>query len=241
MPPKDAPDTTTKAGSGTGDPHYSGHRDRLRARLMTAGAEALADYEVLEVLLFAARPRQDVKPLAKQLIDQFGSLGAVLEAAPDQLEARAGLKPATVAQLRIVKVAAERMLAEKLRQRPIISAWRQLLDYLAVAMKYDRVEQVRILFLDRKNRLIADEVGQTGTVDHTPLYPREIVRRALELDASAIILVHNHPSGDPTPSRADIEMTKEVDKACRSLNIALHDHLIVGAGEPTSFKALGLL
>lgn len=241
MPPSSTPSPTTDATGPAPDPHYSGHRDRLRARLMSAGDDALADYEVLEVLLFAARPRQDVKPLAKQLIEQFGSLGAVLEAPPEQLVGRAGLKPTTIAQLRIVKVAAERMLGERLRERPIIGAWRHLLDYLAVAMKYDRVEHVRLLFLDRKNRLIADEVTQTGTVDHTPLYPREIVRRALQLDASAIILVHNHPSGDPTPSRADIEMTREVDRACKALSITLHDHLIVGAGEPTSFKALGLL
>lgn len=235
------PENTTYTQTSPGNTYHSGHRERLRERLLSAGGKALADYEILEVLLFAARPRQDVKPLAKQLILQFGTLGAVLQAPPDQLEERAGLKAATIAQLRIVKVAAERMLQERLQDRPLIACWDDLQDYLSIAMKYERVEQVRLLFLDRKNKLIADEVAHSGTVDHTPLYPREVVKRALELDASALVVVHNHPSGDPTPSKPDIEMTKELAKALKTLNITLHDHLIIGKGEPASFKTMGLL
>ena len=232
-PPDDSP--------GAAAPHYAGHRDRLRQRFLSAGAASLADYELLELLLFGCIPRRDVKPLAKQLIAQFGSLGGVIAADPAQLERRSGLGPATVATLKAVGAVAQRMLKEEVTDQPVLGNWPQLLAYLQVAMRYEKTEQFRLLFLDKKNRLIADEVQQRGTVDHTPVYPREVVRRALDLHASALIMVHNHPSGDPTPSRADIDMTKEVGRALGSVDIVLHDHLIVGRNRHSSFRALGLL
>lgn len=224
-----------------GKPHYAGHRDRLRQRFFSAGAAGLADYEILELLLFAAIPRRDVKPLAKQLLTQFGSLGGVLRAAPEQLSRRSGLGPAAVAALSVVAVAAERMLREEVLERPVLSSWQRLLDYLQVAMQYENAEQVRLLFLDRKNVLIADEVQQRGTVDHAPVYPREVIKRAIALDASALILVHNHPSGDATPSHADIEMTRQIIEIGKPLSIVVHDHLVVGREKVASFKQLGLM
>ena len=222
-------------------PHHLGHRDRLRRRFLSAGAEALADYELLELLLFAAIPRRDVKPLAKQLIDQFGSLGGVLNADPVQLERRAGLSAGAIASLTVVAAAARRMLRETVRDRPVLSNWTQVLDYLSLAMKYEPVEQLRLLFLDRKNRLIADEVQQRGTVDQAPAYPREVARRALELNASAVLVAHNHPSGDPAPSRADIDITREIGAALKAVGVTLHDHLVIGRAGHASFRALGLL
>ncbi len=236
--PPDATDTVPSSG---GEPHHSGHRDRLRQRLLTAGAPALADYEIIELLLFAAIPRRDVKPLAKQLIATFGSLGAVLSATPTQLTQRGGLGDGSVALLKVVQAAAERMLKEQVADRPVIGSWQSLLDYLGVAMKFGATEQVRLLFLDRKNALLADEIPAQGTVDQAPIYPREVARRALELGASALILVHNHPSGDPTPSRADIEMTKAVARAIEAVGVTLHDHVIIGRKGHSSFKSLGLL
>jgi DNA repair protein RadC len=220
-------------------PHYAGHRDRLRQRFLVAGADSLADYEVLELLLFAAIPRRDVKPLAKQLIAQFGSLGAVLAAPPLQLERRGGLGPAAVATLKIVQAAAGRMLREEVIQRPVLASWQSLLDYLALAMKFEPTEQFRLLFLDRKNVLVADEVQQRGTVDQAPVYPREVVRRALELGASALIVAHNHPSGDPAPSKADIAMTREIAAALATVGVTLHDHVVVGRKGHASLRALG--
>jgi DNA repair protein RadC len=222
-------------------PHYAGHRERLRQRFLSAGPDALADYELLELLLFGAIPRRDVKPLAKQLLAQFGSFGGVLNADPAQLERRAGLGPAAAAALKAVAAASVRMLREEAAERPVLSSWDRLINYLNVAMKYEKAEQFRLLFLDRKNALIADEVQQRGTVDHAPVYPREVVRRALDLHASAVILVHNHPSGDPAPSKADIEITRQVAKAAAAVNVTVHDHLIVGRSGHTSFKTLGLL
>jgi DNA repair protein RadC len=224
-------------------PHYHGHRDRLRQRFLDGGADALPDYELLELILFAANPRADVKPMAKALIDRFGGLPKVLGAPPDALDRAgiAGLGTAGIAAIKAAQTAGLRLLAAEARAAPVISSWQALLDYLRAAMAYEAVEQVRILFLDRKNRLIADEVQGRGTVDHTPVYPREVVRRALELGASALILVHNHPSGDPTPSQADIEMTRAVQEAAASLGVAVHDHLVVGAAETASFRSLGLL
>ena len=222
-------------------PHYRGHRERLRQRFLQAGPESLADYELLELLLFAAIPRRDLKPLAKQLLDQFGSLGAVVAADAGQLERRAGLGPASVATVKVVAAIATRMLREQVGDRPVLSSWSQLIDYLTAAMRYEKAEQFRLLFLDRKNNLIADEVQQRGTVDHAPVYPREVVKRALELHASALIMVHNHPSGDPTPSKADVEITRQVGKAVAAVNVTLHDHLIIGRKGHTSFKSLGLL
>ncbi|MEQ8965635.1 MAG: DNA repair protein RadC [Azospirillaceae bacterium] len=223
------------------DSHYRGHRRRLRARFREAGPKALADYEVLELLLFAAIPRRDVKPLAKQLIDRFGSLGAVLAADPRRLERDGGLTEPVAVHLSAVAEASRRMLREKAAEKPVIGGWHQLLDYLTVAMKYETAEQVRLLFLDRKNRLIADEVAQRGTVDHAPIYPREVAKRALELSASALVLVHNHPSGDPTPSRADVDMTRDLVKALGVVGITVHDHVIIARRGYTSFKTEGLL
>lgn len=229
------------AGSGDEAPHYTGHRERLRRRFVAGGSDAVADYEILELLLFAALPRRDVKPLAKQLIAAFGSLGGVLAADPTALERRGKLGLAAVATLKTVTAAAERMLRERVADQPVISSGQALLDYLGLAMGHLKHEQFRLLFLDRKNRLIADEVQQRGTVDHAPVYPREVARRALELQASAVILVHNHPSGDPAPSSADVDITRQVASALHAINVALHDHLVVGRQGHASFRTLGLL
>ncbi|EWY42012.1 hypothetical protein N825_18920 [Skermanella stibiiresistens SB22] len=221
---------------------HLGHRDRVRARFLTAGAEAMHDYELLELLLFAAIPRRDVKPLAKRLLRAFGGLWGVLTATPDALRQKEPkLSDGTVVALTIVGAAALRMTRQEIIDKPVLSTWQRLLDYCHGAMSNLPTEQFRLLFLDRKNALIADEVQQRGTVDHTPVYPREVIKRALEVGASSIILVHNHPSGDPTPSRADIEMTKEIGKAAAAMGITLHDHLVIGKGKHASFKAMGIL
>ena len=221
--------------------HYLGHRARLRSRVMDSGAEVLADYELLEFLLFGAQPRQDTKPLAKALIQRFGSLAAVLAADPEALRGVPGMGDAKIAVLLVAREAATRLAREDLRDRPLLSSWDRLVDYCRITLGHETVEQFRVLFLDRKNRLIADERQQRGTVDHTPVYPREVVKRALELGASAMILVHNHPSGDPTPSPADVEMTRAVAEAAKSLGIALHDHLILARSGQTSLRGLGLI
>ena len=220
-------------------PHYQGHRERLRARFLDSGAAALSDYELLELVLFAAIPRRDVKPLAKTLLAKFGSFAEVVAASRERLSEHLG--DGAIAQLKIIEAAALRLSRTMLMGKPALSSWNALLDYCAAAMARAPKEEFRVLFLDRKNFLIGDEVMNRGTVDHAPVYPREIVKRALELSASALILVHNHPSGDPTPSRADIEMTREVVEAARALRIAVHDHLVIGRGGTASFKALGLL
>ena len=222
-------------------PHYHGHRHRLRERFQRGGPDALADYELLELVLFAAYPRRDVKPIAKQLIDRFGSFAEVISADPERLEEVSDVSTAAIASLKVVQAAALRLMQTRILNRPVLSSWQSLLDYCQASMAYNGTEHFRILFLDRKNTLIADEVQQTGTVDHTPVYPREVVKRALALGASALIMVHNHPSGDPTPSRGDIDMTREVAEAGRSLGITLHDHIVVGCGRHASFKSLGLL
>jgi DNA repair protein RadC len=222
-------------------PHYVGHRARLRDRFLNGGADALPDYELLEMVLFAAIPRGDVKPLAKDLLKRFGTFAEVIAAPRERLMEVKGAGEAVVAQLKIVEAAALRLSRTSLLGRPALSSWQALLDYCKAAMARSPHEEFRVLFLDRKNALIADEVQTQGTVDHTPVYPREIVKRALEHTASAIILVHNHPSGDPTPSRADIEMTREIAAAAKALHIAVHDHIVVGRGGTASFKALGLL
>jgi len=226
---------------GSGQPHYAGHRDRLRQRFLTQGADALSDYELLELILFSAIPRQDVKPLAKRLLAEFGGLGALLSARPEELERRGGIGLPTIALLKAVGAASLRILKAEVIQRPVIGSWDRLLDYLGASLRHEKTEQFRLLFLDRKNALIADELQQRGTVDQAPVYPREVVKRALELEASAVILVHNHPSGDPTPSRADIEITREVARALETVGIALHDHLIVGRSANASLRALGLI
>ena len=221
--------------------HYLGHRDRLRERATGGGLSALPDYEVLELLLFRSIRRGDVKPLAKRLLARFGSLAAVLGASLAELKAVAGVGAAVALDLKLVQEATLRATLGAVAGRPVISSWSALLVYVKTALAHEAREQFRILFLDKKNQLIADEVMNRGTVDHAPVYPREVVRRALELSASAVILVHNHPSGDPTPSSADVDMTRQVIEAGRSLRIAVHDHLVVGRDGVASFKALGLI
>ncbi len=222
-------------------PHYLEHRERLRQRILDKGAQSLADYEVIEYLLMSALRRRDVKPTAKQLIARFGSLAGVLAADPRDLADIAYVKDSAVATFKIAHEAARRMALEELSEQPVITSWDQLLAYCRIALGHGKVEQFHLLFLDRKNRLIADEPQQRGTVDHTPVYPREVVKRALELGASALILVHNHPSGDPTPSSADIAMTREVKDAAEKLGITVHDHVVIAKGGHASFRALGLL
>ena len=221
-------------------PHYVGHRERLRQRLLDAGAETLPDYELLEVLLFANDPRKDVKPLAKSLMDRFGGFPEVLSADPGSLRA-AGLREPAIAVLKSVREAALRLAKAELRERPLIGSWDRLIDYCTAHIAYSAVEEFHLLFLDRKNALIAHERQQRGTVDHTPVYTREVVKRALELQASALILVHNHPSGDPTPSKDDIAVTLDIAKAAKPLGVTVHDHLIIGRGRHTSLRDLGLL
>jgi len=222
-------------------PDYLGHRKRLRERFLKGGGEALQDYELLELILFNALPRIDTKPIAKRLIEKFKTYAGVLRADESELREIPGVKESAVTALRLVRVAAERLAREEVLRKPVIGSWDKLIGYLRTAMGHEKTEQFRILFLDTKNQLIADEAQQRGTVNHTPVYPREVVKRALELGASAIIMVHNHPSGDPTPSRADIDMTKEVRDAGKKLGIALHDHVIIARGGHTSFKSMGLI
>jgi DNA repair protein RadC len=217
-----------------------GHRERLRQRVRMAGFQALHDYEALELMLFRTFPRGDVKPLAKRLLGRFGSLSAVLSATVEELVAVKGVGESCALDLKLVHELAQRIGLEPVARRTVISSWSALLDYVKVALRHEAREQFRVLFLDKKNQLIADETMNTGTVDHAPVYPREIVRRALELSASSLILVHNHPSGDPTPSRADIDMTRQVVDAATPLRITVHDHLVVGREGVASFKALGL-
>ena len=222
-------------------PHYHGHRQRLRERFLAAGSGTLPDYELLELLLFHAIQRVDVKPLAKTLIARFGSFSGVLNAAPERLAEIPEVSQKVIVLLKAVRESGERLARAEVMAQPVIGSWEKLLDYCRASMAHAAREQFRLLFLDRKNRLIADEVQQEGTVDHTPVYPREVVKRALELNATAIILVHNHPSGDPTPSGNDISMTQEVKDACQKLGIALHDHVIIAKGGHASLKSLGLI
>jgi DNA repair protein RadC len=235
---KDSSAPPRPVSDGTGP---AGHRERLRERFVKGGAEAMPDYELLELTLFAALPRRDTKPLAKALLARFGSFAEVIAAPRARLLEVKGVGEAVVHHLKIVEAAAQRLAKTRVIGRPALSSWTALLDYCTAAMARSANEEFRILFLDRKNILIADEVQNRGTVDHTPVYPREIIKRALELSASAIILVHNHPSGDPTPSKADIAMTREVANAAKALGIAVHDHLVIGRGGHTSFKSQGLL
>lgn len=223
------------------DNDTAGHRGRLRARFLKGGADAMPDYELLELTLFAAIPRRDTKPLAKALLKRFGSFAEVIAAPRERLMEIAGVGESVAGHLKIVEAAAQRLAKTKVLGRPALSSWAALLDYCTAAMARSQNEEFRVLFLDRKNHLIADEVQNRGTVDHTPVYPREIVKRALELGASSIILVHNHPSGDPTPSKADIAMTREIAVAAKTLAITVHDHLVIGRGGHASFKSLGLL
>ena len=218
----------------------AGHRERLRARFLEGGADALPDYELLELVLFNANARKDMKPLAKALIERFGSFSSVLGAEPAQLR-EFDIDQRTLVLFRALRETARRLAERKVKDMPVLTNWQQLIDYCHTALAHEKTEQFRILFLDRKNVLIANEAQQRGTVDHTPVYPREVVKRALELGASAVILVHNHPSGDVTPSAADIEMTREVARAAAALGISVHDHLIVGRSGHASLKSLGLM
>lgn len=221
--------------------HQTGHRQRLRERFLASGGEGLADYEILEMILFSAIPRADTKPLAKELIKTFGSLSKVFTAPAYDLAQVKGMGEAAVVAVKTIQLAASKMLQGQVMQQSVLSSWQQVLDYCQLAMASLKVEQFRVLFLDNKNKLIRDEVQQEGTINHTPLYPREVVKRALELGAAAIIMVHNHPSGDPTPSKADIEMTKQVAQAAKALDVVLHDHLIIGIKDHFSFKSMGLI
>ncbi|MCX5578407.1 RadC family protein [Kaistia terrae] len=222
-------------------PHYSGHRERLKTRFRETGPDSVADYELLELILFQVVPRRDTKPIAKALLARFGTFSDVLAAPEARLTEISGVGASVATHLKLVHAAATRYARGAVRQRPLLGSWSAVIDYCRAAMAYEEKEQFRILFLDRKNVLIADEVQQVGTVDHTPVYPREVVKRALELSATAIVLAHNHPSGDPTPSRADIEMTKTIVAIADPLGIAVHDHIIVGRNGHASFRALKLI
>jgi DNA repair protein RadC len=220
---------------------HEGHRERLRARFEAGGAEPLPDYELLELVLFRSQPRGDMKPLAKQMIARFGSFAEVLAAAPERLREIKGLGEKTIFDLRLIAASAQRIAKGGVAKRQVLSSWASVIEYCRTAMAFAEREEFRILFLDKRNQLIADEVQQRGTVDHTPVYPREIVRRALELSATAVVLVHNHPSGDPAPSQADIRMTRDIQQIARPLGIAVHDHIIVGKNGHASLKGLGHL
>jgi DNA repair protein RadC len=232
--PDDAADPLPK-------PHYFGHRDRLRHRLLTAGPDALAEYEMLELVLMQAIPRRDTKPLAKQLIARFGSFAAVVAAEPTALQEVKGVGDGVVAMLKIVQSAAQLMQRQLVLKRPVLGSWQQLIDYCHSIMAHEKIEQFRLLFLDGKNRLIADELQNFGTVNHAPVYIREVVKRALEYHALAVIMCHNHPTGDPSPSRDDITLTREIKKALEVVGIKLHDHLIIGKEGHASLRSLRVI
>lgn len=221
--------------------HYLGHRDRLRQKFRENGHRSLADYELLELVLFRSIPRRDTKPLAKQLLEEFGSFAQVVSAPTHRLEEINGLGTGTVTDLKLIQAAASELISGDIREKPLLGSWNSVLNYCRAAMAFEEVEQFRILFLDKKNQLIRDEVQQVGTIDHTPVYPREILKRALELSATAIILVHNHPSGDPTPSSADVKMTKKIVELMTNVGIAVHDHLIIAQDGHASLKELDLM
>lgn len=222
-------------------PDYVGHRQRLKERFLNGGTDALSDYELLELLLCLAIPRRDVKPMAKDLIRRFGSVAAVLAAPPERLREIRGVGDTVIVALKVVRAGAQTLLKEEVLDKPILSSWQAVLGYCRSMLAHEPNEQFHVLYLDRKNRLIADEMQQKGTVDHTPVYPREVIKRALDLGATAIILVHNHPSGDPAPSRADIDMTRDIKDAGVKLGIVVHDHVIIARKGHASFKTLGLL
>ena len=222
-------------------PHYHGHRQRLRERFQSVGADALSDYELLEMVLFAAQPRRDMKPAAKALLRKFGSFAEVMHAPEPLLREVDGIGDASVTQLKLIAAAANRIAKGEVKQRHALSSWQDVITYCRTSMAFAKKEQFRLLFLDKRNQLIADEVQQTGTVDHTPVYPREVIKRALELSATAILLVHNHPSGDPTPSQADIQMTRAIVDIAAPLGISVHDHIIVGKNGHASLKGMKLI
>ncbi len=230
-----------KTDESAAPPHYAGHRARLRARFLKSGPDALADYELLELLLFQAIPRRDVKPLAKTLLHAFGGLPAVMNASIPDLIKIEGISENTAVALKTVTALSHRILKQEIAEKPVLNSWTKLLDYCRATMAHEIREHFRIIFLNKKNELLADEIQQSGTVDHTPAYPREIMKRALELGATALILVHNHPSGDPKPSQADIDMTREIVQAANTFNIIIHDHIIIARKGHTSLKSEGLM
>ena len=246
QPDRLSPDVTAGGGlvrdaTGASRPHYWGHRARLRERFLKGGQKAMPEYELLELLLFNAIPRIDVKPLAKRLLAAFGDLAGVVAASEHRLLQIEGTTPQVYLQLRIAEAFAQRMGQSKVLRRDVLASWGDLIDYCRTTMARRETEQFRILFLDRQNAVIADEEQAAGTVDHVPVYPREVAKRALELNASALILVHNHPSGDPTPSRADIEVTQQIVEACRTIGVEIHDHVVIGKETEVSFRADGLI
>lgn len=240
-PPGDEDEAAITPLTGRLPSYIADHRKRLRDRFIQGGAQALPDYEMLELVLFRAIPRQDVKPLAHLLLETFGDFNRVISAPVPRLMMVKGVGEAVVLELKIVEAAAQRLMRARVMHKPVLSSWNALLDYCHTAMAHRETEQFRILYLDRKNLLIADEEQAKGTVDHVPVYPREVVKRALELNASALIMVHNHPSGDPTPSDADISMTLQVQEAAQVLGLTLHDHLIIGKSREVSFRSMGYI
>lgn len=230
-----------RAGSADYEPHFTGHRERLRERFRSGGGEALPDYELLELVLFRAVPRADVKPLAKKLVERFGSFAEVIAAPPARLREFKGVGEAIITEFQLIGAAVQRVTRAQMRARPVLSSWSAVIAHCRASMAFADREQFRVLFLDKRNQLILDEVQQSGTVDHTPVYPREVVKRALEVSASAVILVHNHPSGDPTPSSADISMTKTIIDVAKPFGIEVHDHIIVGKDGHASLKGLRLI
>lgn len=225
----------------TKEPHYKGHRDRLRGRFLESGAGALQDYELLELVLFLAIPQKDVKPLAKDLLNRFGGLSEVMNAPIEELIKVDGIKEKTALALKSITALSHRATKTALMNKPVLNSWTRLMDYCMSTMAHEQKEHFRILFLNKKNEMIADEIQNSGTVDHTPAYPREIMKRALEIGATAMILVHNHPSGDPQPSQADVDMTNQIIRAGEPFSITIHDHIIVSRGGYSSFKSLGLI
>ncbi|MDB2682898.1 DNA repair protein RadC [Alphaproteobacteria bacterium] len=222
-------------------PHYHGHRDRLRDRFTNNGPDALQDYELIELILFSAIPRKDVKPIAKDLIKTFGSLPEAMNASLDQLQTVKGISENTAIALKAITATSHRMMKQNLMKKPVLNNWTRLMDYCHATMAHEKREHFRILFLNKKNELLADEIQGSGTVDHTPAYPREIMKRSLEHGATALILLHNHPSGDPKPSQADIQMTAQIIAAASTFNITIHDHIIISRNGYTSFKNEGLI
>jgi DNA repair protein RadC len=233
--------TSTPPDQPAETPHYHGHRERLRERFYGAGPEALSDYELLEMALFPALPRRDTKPLAKALLKTFGSFAEVIHAPVARLREVEGIGEASINQIKLLAAAASRVAKGEIKRKIALSSWNDVIEYCRSGMAFADKEQFRLLFLDKRNQLIADEIQQTGTVDHTPVYPREVIKRALELSATALILVHNHPSGDPTPSQADIQMTKAIVQIATPLGISVHDHIIVGKNGHASLKGLKLI
>ena len=225
----------------TQEPHYKGHRQRLRERFLSGGSEALQDYELIEILLFMAIPRRDVKPLAKTLLQTFGSLPELMATTPEELMRVDGISENTATAIKSVEAVATRMMKQEIAKKPLLNNWTRLMDYCHATMAHEKKEHFRTIFLNKKNELIADEIQGTGTVDHTPAYPREIMKRSLELGATAIILMHNHPSGDPKPSQADVDMTQQIIRAAEPFNITVHDHIIISRNGYTSMKNQGLM